>query len=688
MQKQIKGGYTAVNRVLKTAVLSLFVFVFVLLTPSVTAQAEEEYSAAEFGVSFSQDGFEQKISWHQREDARHYSWIFAPSEEIASSMGRDAQNIRYLTLPYSLMGKEVYLYSNTSAPFYLDGTEMTDGGRTVLAEGVHTLVTGQERYTLTVRYTSDMPTIYIDTQSGSLDRIYEDKANKESAFFTLVEDGKVTFSEELDYIKGRGNFSWTSVPKKSFSIKFIEDTSVLGLDAAEKFCLLANYIDMSLLKNDMIFSLAEDMGLDFTPQSAMTEVYINSEYMGCYSFMEKVEVSPARVDITPLEQLTAQANKGVDITKSDLMGTRDVYAHTQYGSMKWADIKNNPYDITGGYLLELELAERYVDAVCGFVTDYGQTVAISYPEYATKAQVEYISDWYQQFEQAVISDDGRNSQGKHYSEYIDVESLAKMFVLQEFAKNLDAGLTSFYLYKDTDGLLTAGAIWDMDSTLGREFERFGDNMSDPENLWAANSRLVGEGIETNYTILALLWRHGDFRAEVIKQWNENLSPKLDSFMAEYRIEWKKIEKSLYSERSRWVGAKLTDSQLTQWCSDAFAETEDFVRLRKEYISRVYNENSWFVTYSANGAQGVVTDGNLYSEGEQATVKENWYKSGEAAFLGWNTAADGSGEAYNPGDVITVSEDITLYAQWDRTAAVQDEQGFMAKIISIIKRIFG
>ena len=93
------------NRVLKTAVLSLFVFVFVLLTPSVTAQAEEEYSAAEFGVSFSQDGFEQKISWHKREDARHYSWIFAPSEEIASSMGRDAQNSRYLTLPYSLMGK-------------------------------------------------------------------------------------------------------------------------------------------------------------------------------------------------------------------------------------------------------------------------------------------------------------------------------------------------------------------------------------------------------------------------------------------------------------------------------------------------------------------------------------------------------------------------------------------------------
>ena len=35
------------------------------------------------------------------------------------------------------------------------------------------------------------------------------------------------------------------------------------------------------------------------------------------------------------------------------------------------------------------------------------------------------------------------------------------------------------------------------------------------------------------------------------------------------------------------------------------------------------------------------------------------------FLGWNTAEDGSGKYYSPGCVITLSEDTTLYAQWDK-----------------------
>ena len=35
------------------------------------------------------------------------------------------------------------------------------------------------------------------------------------------------------------------------------------------------------------------------------------------------------------------------------------------------------------------------------------------------------------------------------------------------------------------------------------------------------------------------------------------------------------------------------------------------------------------------------------------------------FINWNTAADGSGMSYNAGDIITLQEDITLYAQWDK-----------------------
>lgn len=39
------------------------------------------------------------------------------------------------------------------------------------------------------------------------------------------------------------------------------------------------------------------------------------------------------------------------------------------------------------------------------------------------------------------------------------------------------------------------------------------------------------------------------------------------------------------------------------------------------------------------------------------------KSGRQ-FIGWNTAQDGSGTDYAPGSVITLTEDTTLWAQWD------------------------
>ena len=36
---------------------------------------------------------------------------------------------------------------------------------------------------------------------------------------------------------------------------------------------------------------------------------------------------------------------------------------------------------------------------------------------------------------------------------------------------------------------------------------------------------------------------------------------------------------------------------------------------------------------------------------------------DAVFMGWNTAADGTGSLYQPGDEIDINNDVTLYAQW-------------------------
>ncbi|MDR0909794.1 MAG: InlB B-repeat-containing protein [Spirochaetaceae bacterium] len=72
-----------------------------------------------------------------------------------------------------------------------------------------------------------------------------------------------------------------------------------------------------------------------------------------------------------------------------------------------------------------------------------------------------------------------------------------------------------------------------------------------------------------------------------------------------------------------------------------------------------------VTYNANGASGgtAPTAVQVY-QGMSATVAgAGTLVNGTKTFNGWNTASDGSGTAYSEGDSITVTANITLYAQW-------------------------
>lgn len=73
-----------------------------------------------------------------------------------------------------------------------------------------------------------------------------------------------------------------------------------------------------------------------------------------------------------------------------------------------------------------------------------------------------------------------------------------------------------------------------------------------------------------------------------------------------------------------------------------------------------------VVYDNNGAdEGEVVDTSTYFDDDDIIVK-----SGDALkrtgyrFAGWNDMADGSGTAYNPEDIMHISDDLILYAQWD------------------------
>lgn len=72
-----------------------------------------------------------------------------------------------------------------------------------------------------------------------------------------------------------------------------------------------------------------------------------------------------------------------------------------------------------------------------------------------------------------------------------------------------------------------------------------------------------------------------------------------------------------------------------------------------------------VTYDGNGSDGGSAPTEYaYQSGSVPTVAANTFTLTDNVFVEWNTAADGSGDSYEPGDTITVADDVTLYAIWE------------------------
>ena len=77
-----------------------------------------------------------------------------------------------------------------------------------------------------------------------------------------------------------------------------------------------------------------------------------------------------------------------------------------------------------------------------------------------------------------------------------------------------------------------------------------------------------------------------------------------------------------------------------------------------------NPETFTLDYDANGGEGTMTDSaSPYVNNSQAKVLDNEFTRSNYRFTGWNTKADGTGDSYKAGDVIKMTANMTLYAQW-------------------------
>ena len=121
---------------------------------------------------------------------------------------------------------------------------------------------------------------------------------------------------ELDYIRGRGNSTW-STEKKPYKIKLENEENLFGMGTNKHWALIANYYDNSLIRNRITYFLGERLGMEYTPQLVPVDVFMNGTYLGNYYLCEQVRIGNSRVDIGDLEEISVDET---NITGGYLLG--------------------------------------------------------------------------------------------------------------------------------------------------------------------------------------------------------------------------------------------------------------------------------------------------------------------------------------------------------------------------------
>ena len=303
---------------------------------------------------------------------------------------------------------------------------------------------------LSVISSANVPSMFITTQHHNTELLYEDVNYTDTgSICTYTENGTLQYQGTIDKISGRGNQTWTR-PKKPFSLKLSSAAPLLGLENGKNWVLLAMFYESTNLTTKLALDIASEMGLAYTSQSTWVDLYIDGEYAGLYLLAEQINVGENGVDIFDLETENEQLNG--NLATYDTFATENTKGY----------LLDETRTVSGGYLIEKEFSERYPDSPSGFITDNNFCFVLNEPKYASKEQIDYISNYFQTIEDSIYS-----GSDECFS-YIDIESFAEKFLVEEFFYNQDANGSSAFFYKDiSSDLVYCGPVWDYDNAMCR-----------------------------------------------------------------------------------------------------------------------------------------------------------------------------------------------------------------------------
>lgn len=352
--------------------------------------------------------------------------------------------------------------------------------------------------TAVATFTSDLPVLLIHHFGQG-----RPSANTDSfahvQFFEPGTNGLTSLTREPTLtsranIAARGS-STEGYSKVSLKLEFQDELGFgralgpLGMPPEPDWVLYApNNFEPILIHNPFAHQLSRDLGR-YSPRTRFVEVYFAQQglgpvpadnYHGIYVLEEKIKLDSERVDAPKLRSG-----------------------------------QNTPPQVTGGYLMKIDRADPG-DNGFGAANQWIQYVSPKEEEIRQPdrvAQRNYLQAYMDSFGNALYGSNFRNPV-TGYRAFIDVGSWIDHHLLNVLTFNVDALRLSAYFYKQREGKLHFGPLWDFDralwSTDGRDLN---------PRVWRSQSGDGGTDF-FNYTWWDRLFRDPDFFQEYIDRYQE------------------------------------------------------------------------------------------------------------------------------------------------------------------------
>ena len=279
---------------------------------------------------------------------------------------------------------------------------------------------------------SSLPSLRLTLNGTTLEQVHRDKNVKYPGNDLVLTDGDDVLTGTVEF-KGRGNSTWREYAKKPYQIKFSKKTSVLGMPAAKKWILLANASDDSMIRTRLVYDAAEQMDFPFVTEYQYVDLWVDGEYLGVYLIGEKAEIGKNRLNLQDPAGAMFELDNGFATDEDH-------------------------------YFFEGRLNSYF--ALKEIVEEDDAHIAQAMSNFQTAMT---------RFTTALTSEGWENLSLAQLNRMIDVDSLARYYLMNEYVLNGESFFTSFFWYQDgASDVLHVGPLWDFDTCMGNKNEKVTD----------------------------------------------------------------------------------------------------------------------------------------------------------------------------------------------------------------------